>query len=246
MAVLIPNVRTRGVELADTGWFFDVTTEASVELSSKVAEDPVEDGSVINDHITNDAIRIRLAGIKTATPLDVTEQRQSRLEDTFNELLELWRARRTFEVFSPTFGTFPSMAITAISSSLSSGSGLMHSISIDLVELRIAAFESVIVPAFFPKKKRIGGLSSAAMAKVQAEAEKNKAAFIALGKKLELQAFSFQARKSQIAEQKDQLRQSASDYLSAPEERVSKREKELYRQKINANPEIKAIIFGGA
>lgn len=239
--ILIPNNRNnRGVELGETGWYFDVTTEQAVDLSSNVASDPIEDGSEINDHITRQPVRLRFGGIKVAVPLEEEELRENRLQDAWELLQRIHDDGTRFEVFSPSFGRYEDMVIVSVSGSRSAGAGHKHDISIDLQEVKIAFFEEIIVQGFEPKKKKVVGVNSDSVKELKEKTDAGVASNEANASTLEERARGADSKSSLTEDDRAELKKQSKAYLEDPD--VSDVEKDMFRQKLAADPDLAFVL----
>lgn len=146
--VLIPGPQRKGASVG--GWLFDATTEEGFEQGVNVSSNPVSDGAFVSDHTTRKPRVITLSGITTATPLELVDQYHERLEDLFQQLDAIVRARQLVQVICG-LGVFESMIITNASIKMSADAGFQQQISITLQEVRIARTRTVLVPKLVKK-----------------------------------------------------------------------------------------------
>lgn len=90
----------------------DVTITEQHSYTSRVTSYPVENGTIVSDHIINDPETLTLQAIVTDTPLNALAI-ENRSTDVFNRLIDLQKNRELVEVVTG-IKVYSSMAITSI------------------------------------------------------------------------------------------------------------------------------------
>lgn len=90
----------------------DVTIREEHRFSSRVTNYPVEDGTIVSDHIINDPDTVVLQALVTDTPLNILSG-FNRSIDAFNRLIDIHRKREVVTVITG-LKVYPNMAITAL------------------------------------------------------------------------------------------------------------------------------------
>jgi len=107
------------------GFVIDIGTEDH-QFSSTVTDYPIEDGSVISDHIIEKPLMITIDGIVSDTPLAVIAALRSDNSkpsaDAFAELMDMRDAREPVTV-ETSMGTFTQMALQDVSFPRAAGDG---------------------------------------------------------------------------------------------------------------------------
>lgn len=243
--IIKPQSRVRGVSIG--AWFFDVTKSESFSASVQLAQDPIEDGAILSDHASDNPDRLVFTGIKTATPLDPTEQYAGRLEDAHAELTAILKAKAKLQVVSGSFGVFESMMLIALSSKLQAGTGFIHTISLTLQEVRVAVAEAVQIVAFIPKKNRIGTDASKAINEFGQTMEQ-----VSQEVALNISNQSLLARINSEADAREAREKAQHDQDVATREELQKlfddptigtEEKDLMRGELKRNPKLDKFTF---
>ena len=113
----------------------DVTLREDHNYSSRVTTYPIEDGSILTDHIINDPTTLTLEGIITDTPLSILSL-FNRSVDAFNRLIEIHEKKELVTVVTG-IKTYPKMAITQLNipRTISTGQSLKFTIELQNVLL---------------------------------------------------------------------------------------------------------------
>lgn len=91
---------------------FDTTVMEEHKFSSRITNYPIENGTIISDHIINDPDSISLSGIVSDTPINILAS-SNRSIDAFNKLVDLHRKREVFDVVTG-IRVYRNMAITTL------------------------------------------------------------------------------------------------------------------------------------
>lgn len=80
----------------------DVTVEENHSMTSQITDNPVEGGSIINDHIINDPKQVTLTGVVSNTPIAIfgLGSSDNRTQDAFEALEQLRDSRTTFDLLT--------------------------------------------------------------------------------------------------------------------------------------------------
>lgn len=113
----------------------DVTLREQHRHTSRVTTFPVEDGSILSDHIINEPTIVVLEGIITDSPLQILPT-FNRSVDSFNKLVELHNQRTIVNVITG-LKQYPRMAITSLDvpRNLRTGRSLNFTIELQQIEL---------------------------------------------------------------------------------------------------------------
>lgn len=113
----------------------DVTLREQHRHTSRVTTFPVEDGSILSDHIINEPTIVVLEGIVTDSPLQILPT-FNRSVDSFNKLVELHNQRTIVNVITG-LKQYPRMAITSLDvpRNLRTGRSLTFTIELQQIEL---------------------------------------------------------------------------------------------------------------
>lgn len=90
----------------------DTTITEDHRYSSRVTHYPVENGTIVSDHIINEPDVVVLSGIVSDTPLNILSS-FNRSVDAFNRLVEIHRRREVITVVTG-IKVYPNMAITML------------------------------------------------------------------------------------------------------------------------------------
>ena len=90
----------------------DVTVREEHRYTSRVTTYPIEEGSILSDHIINEPTSLTLEGIVTDTPLNILST-FNRSVDAFNRLIEIHENREIVTVVTG-LKVYPNMAITLL------------------------------------------------------------------------------------------------------------------------------------
>jgi len=134
----------------------DVSLSESHEYRSDVSEYPVEDGSVISDHISNKSDRLSLNGFVTNSPIDLLTGQQAalsrtgragnRVETVFEELLRIHEAREPVKIVT-SLRVYDSMAMESLSVPRNAQIGEALEFSVVFVEIQKVKSETVSTEA---------------------------------------------------------------------------------------------------
>ena len=113
----------------------DVTLREQHRHTSRVTTFPVEDGSILSDHIINEPTVVILEGIVTDSPLQILPT-FNRSVDAFNKLVEIHNQRTIVDVITG-LKQYPRMAITVLDvpRQLRTGRSLTFTIELQQIEL---------------------------------------------------------------------------------------------------------------
>lgn len=104
------------------------------KYSSKVTDYPVEDGTIISDHIVNEPVKLMIQGIVSDTPINIFAQ-FNRSIDAFNELVRIHNERLVVTVVSG-IKTYQNMAITSLDVPRNLKTGQSLTFNIELQQIK--------------------------------------------------------------------------------------------------------------
>jgi hypothetical protein len=113
----------------------DVTITEQHRYNSRVTNYPVEDGTIVSDHIINEPDTLTLQALVTDTPLSILSL-PNRSVDVFNRLIEIQQKRELITVITG-LKIYDSMAITSLDvpRNLTTGQSLTFTIELQKVTL---------------------------------------------------------------------------------------------------------------
>lgn len=111
----------------------DVTLRESHKYSSRATTYPIEDGSILSDHIIRDPVIVVLEGVVTDTPISVLST-FNRSVDAFNRLVELHTNREVVTVVTG-LKKYDSMTITQLNVPREIRTGQSLTFNIELQEI---------------------------------------------------------------------------------------------------------------
>lgn len=130
----------------------DVSINEQHEFGSRITDNPVEDGSIISDHIFNDPDVLRINAMVSDHPVKFLAGVRRLIDggtapriDAFNKLLEMRDAKKTMTVVTG-LHQYRNMIISNLRVTRNSDTGKTLNFSIDFRELLKATTEEVAVP----------------------------------------------------------------------------------------------------
>lgn len=119
----------------------DVTISEQHNYSSRVTSYPVENGTILSDHIINEPDRLVLQTLVTDTPLSILSL-SNRSSDVFNRLVEIQQRRELVQVVTG-LKVYDSMAITSLDVPRTANTGQALVFTIELQKVIIDSTVSV-------------------------------------------------------------------------------------------------------
>ena len=77
---------------------FDLLLSEDHNFDNTITEHPVEDGSIISDHIQNELENGNLTGLISNFSINTVGLSSNRAQDAFELLVELWKSRQLFTI----------------------------------------------------------------------------------------------------------------------------------------------------
>ena len=113
----------------------ECTLSETHSATSRITNQPVEEGSTISDHIVNDPEKVNITGFISDTPLDASYSNYSQL--AFDTLYQIRDTRNTISVVT-NYRVYQDMVITNISVPRTQRSGQSIEFSVELTKIRKA------------------------------------------------------------------------------------------------------------
>lgn len=142
---------TRSDVAAKIGRFeMDVTIDEFHEKSARVTENPIEDGSLINDHVILEPERVSINGFITDAPLvpivglidSITGGGYKRVTDAFAKLEDLFNAREPVTLVTG-YKTYFDMIIVSLSIPRTREIGMRFSVELKKLKKVSSSFEVI-------------------------------------------------------------------------------------------------------
>lgn len=141
-----------GTQLGDVS--FDVVSRERMSLAATVTANPVEDGTVVADHVKQEPDEVSLDVIISQTPIDYTRvfiMSPTEPEDAYARLVEIKEAGELVTLYTMV-GEFPDYLITKLERERSAETGDSVQCSISLRKIRKVTSQTVAAPTRVVKK----------------------------------------------------------------------------------------------
>lgn len=123
---------------------FDLILNEDHNFSSDATVHPVEDGSIISDHIQNQLENGSLTGIISNFSINTRLLTSNRAQDTFDALIALWQERTIITVYT-VMRVYENMVIVDIPMARDSDSGESITIQITFQKVKIVKLQEVVL-----------------------------------------------------------------------------------------------------
>lgn len=123
---------------------FDLILSESHSISNTISEHPVEDGSVISDHIKNNLENGSLTGLISNFSLSTFTSFTNRAQDAYDEIVRLWKNRETVTLVS-VLRTYNDIAIVDVNVSLSADTGSAIVLDISFKQIKKVKLKTVLI-----------------------------------------------------------------------------------------------------
>ena len=140
-----------------------VTVDVAVDMShsrrASVTQSPIENGTVVSDHVTLEPARLTISGFVTDTPFFLTgfNLGAARSSATFHLLELMWESRQPFIVFTPR-RLYTNMVIESLTVPESPESALRF--QCELVEIKQVFSQNVTLPPTAETKASPGSVNT--------------------------------------------------------------------------------------
>ncbi len=119
------------------GVFLDATISEEHEYNSRVTQFPVENGTVISDHIINDPIRLSISGIVSDSPIRFLSF-FNRSTDAFNRLIRIHELKERITVVTG-IKIYENMVMTSLNVPREVGTGQALNFSMEFQQILLAS-----------------------------------------------------------------------------------------------------------
>ena len=124
---------------------FDLILSESHNISNEVSEHPVEDGSVISDHIKNNLENGSLTVMVSNFSLNIfTSVLSDRAQDAYDEIVRIWKNRELVTIVS-VLKVYDDVAITDVSTARSADTGSAIVMDIGFKKVKIVKLKTVLI-----------------------------------------------------------------------------------------------------
>lgn len=130
----------------------DALLSETHDRSASITDNPIEDGAVVADHITNDPITVSIEGFVTNTPTSLFRNLNAlinpldRVQDIFDSLELFYEFKSILQVVT-NLKVYEDMAIESLSIPKDSASGDAFTFTIDFKKITKVSKETVKIPA---------------------------------------------------------------------------------------------------
>lgn len=123
---------------------FDLVLTESHNLSNEISEHPVEDGTVIADHIKNNLENGTLTGLVSNFSLSTLVGFRNRAQDAYDEILRLWKQRETVTLVS-VLRVYDDIGIVDVGTTLSADTGSAIVLDISFQQVKKVKLRTVLI-----------------------------------------------------------------------------------------------------